>query len=83
MGRESMSWRSTRKRLAHKGAHRENECSQQLAWKVKGAEFHEFLQPVHLKAWSFKGHYVWHREHQGQWGFYYKEGKQTNPEHTM
>ena len=30
-----------------------------LAWKMKGAEFCEFLQPAGLKVWSFKGQWVW------------------------
>jgi len=26
-----------------------------LAWKMRGAELHEFLEPVGHKVWSFKG----------------------------
>ena len=48
-----------RDRLALRGVHRENKSPQQLAWKARGNKFYEFPQQVGLKAWSFKGHYVW------------------------
>lgn len=41
-------------RLAHRGVHGENEPLQQVAWKVRGPRFHEFLKQAQLKAWSFK-----------------------------
>lgn len=36
-----------------------NEFQQQLAWKVRGAKFYKFLQPVGLKTWSFKCQPTW------------------------
>ena len=39
--------------------HKENICSKPLAWKMRGAKCHEFLQLVGLKAWSFKGQLAW------------------------
>ena len=30
-------------RGAHRGTHKENIPSKQLAWKTRGTEFHEFL----------------------------------------
>ena len=35
--------------------HKENISPKPLAWKMRRAEFHEFLQPMGLKAWSFEG----------------------------
>ena len=48
-----------RGRLALRKEYRINGSHKQLAWKVSGPEFHEFLQPVGLKAWSFKGQCAW------------------------
>ena len=40
-------------------------------------KFHEFLQPVGLKAWSFKGQWAWLRESWRHWGCSWKKaGKQ-------
>ena len=33
--------------------YKENVSAKRLAWKMKRAEFHKFLQPVRLKVWSF------------------------------
>ena len=30
-----------------------------LIWEMKGAEFHEFLQPAELKIWSFNSQWAW------------------------
>lgn len=43
----------------HKWSTRENKSLQQLAWRLRGTEFHGFLQPVGLKVWSFQGQHVW------------------------
>ena len=47
------------KRGAHRGTHKKNITPKLLAWNMRVAEFHEFLQTVELKAWSFKGPWVW------------------------
>ena len=39
-----------RKRGAHRGTHKQNISPKPFAWKMRGAEFHEFLQPAELKA---------------------------------
>ena len=44
-----------RERGANRGMHKENGYPKPLAWKRRGAEFCELLQPEGLKAWSFKG----------------------------
>ena len=38
-----------------KGKNKENVFPQSLAWKMRGAEFHQFSQTAGLKMWSFKG----------------------------
>ena len=45
-----------RERGAHKGTHKLNTFPKPLAWKMRGAEFCEFLPTagLKLKAWSFK-----------------------------
>ena len=47
--------KGSREREANKGTHRENGHPKPLAWKMRGAEDCEFLQPVELKALRFKG----------------------------
>ena len=59
VGREPWSWRSARDRLTRRGVHWEVESPQQLAWKVRGAEFCEFVQPAELKTLSSKGQWAW------------------------
>lgn len=42
----------------HRRMHKENISPGLLAWKMKMAEFFEFLQQVGLKACSFKGEWT-------------------------
>lgn len=44
---------------AHRTTHKENVNLKPLAWKMRGAEFGEFLQPEGPKASSFKGQWAW------------------------
>ena len=30
-----------------------------LSGKLRGGDFHKFLQSVELKSWSFRGHWAW------------------------
>lgn len=53
-GREPWSQRRARERGAHGNAQGEYILKSRLAWKMIGAYFCEFLQPVEHKAWSFK-----------------------------
>lgn len=39
----------------HRGMQKENIYPKPLAWNMRGADFHEFLKPVRLKAHNFKG----------------------------
>ena len=57
-GRESRLWIRVRERGTHRGTHKENISPYPLAWKTRGTELREFLPPVVLKVWSFKGHPV-------------------------
>ena len=58
VGRDPWSWRRARDRLSHRGVHWENKSLQQLAWKVRGAGFHEFLRASGLKAWCSEGQWA-------------------------
>lgn len=58
-GREPGSWRRVREKETHREIQKENIFPKPLAWKTRGAEFHEFLQPVGFEAQSFKGQCVW------------------------
>lgn len=42
------------KRKEHPGTHK-NISPKPFVWKMRGAEFFEFLQSVGLKTWAFKG----------------------------
>lgn len=58
-GRELWSQRRARDRGPHRGTHQENISPKPLAWKIRVTELCEFLQPVRLKAWSFKCQQSW------------------------
>ena len=58
-GREPSSWRKARERKAHRETHKEKVSPKTLAGKTRGAEFHEFLHPMGLKAQSFEGQQAW------------------------
>jgi len=45
-------------REEHTGLHKE-VSPYHLTQKTRGAEFREFLQPVSLGAWSFRGWWPW------------------------
>lgn len=44
---------------AHRVIHKQKSFPKPLAWKIRGAGFHEYLKPVGLEDWSFKGLHVW------------------------
>lgn len=46
------------KRKEHPGTHK-NISPKPFVWKMRGAEFFEFLQSVGLKTWAFKGQRGW------------------------
>ena len=46
VGREPSLQRKSYKRKEHKREHTKRVSPKPLAWKMRGAKFHEFLQPV-------------------------------------
>lgn len=59
-GREPWLQRKERQSGAHRDVHRENMAPTfPLARKMRGADFHESLQRVGLKDWSFRGQKAW------------------------
>lgn len=54
-GRGPWLQRRARERGAHSGMQKDNISPKLLAWKTRGIEFCEFLQPVGHKAWNFEG----------------------------
>ena len=56
-GREPWSWRKAEKRGTHRDVHKKNTSTKPLAGKIRGDDFHEFLQPAGLKdgVSDFKG----------------------------
>ena len=60
-GREPSLWRKVRWTGANSGKQKENTSPKPLAGKMREAEFHEFLQPVGIKDWHFRGPQVWLR----------------------
>ena len=51
-GREPWSWRKVRKSGENSDIHKENTSPKPLAGKMRGIEFHEFLQSARLKHWN-------------------------------
>ena len=58
-GREPWLWRKGRERRVHRDTHKENTSQSQLAGKLEGMIFQEFLQLVALKYCSFGGCQAW------------------------
>lgn len=44
---------------AYRGTHKQNTSVKPLAGKIRGADFHEYLQTVGLEDWNFKGPEAW------------------------
>lgn len=61
VGRKPWIWRKVRENGVHRNTHNENTYAKPLARKMRGADSHEFLQPVGLKHWSFIGQWAWLR----------------------
>ena len=57
-GREPLSQKKVRDSGMHRDKHK-NISPKPLAGKTRGAKFGEFLQPVGLKDWSFRGPQAW------------------------
>lgn len=53
--RDPWSQRKARKRQAHRAMHKEKVFLRSLTGKTRGSGFHNFLQPVGDKNWSFNG----------------------------
>ena len=62
--------------------HGEDKSPEQLAWKVRGAKFCDFLPPVGLKSWSFKAHWAWFWKNLEDPGLFLKK-KQGKPTSDM
>ena len=43
-----------REKAAHRGLHKENTSLNPLTGEMRGADYHEILEPVELKDWNFR-----------------------------
>ena len=73
----SQGHREGQERRAHRRMPKENESPKSLAWKMRRAEFPEFLQPARLNTWNLKGNRLdWDRTLRAQ-PCSWREGRHT------
>ena len=58
-GREPWSRKKVTESGKHRDTHKANTSPKPLSGKMRGAEFHEFLQQVGFKDWSFRSLQAW------------------------
>ena len=92
---ELWSWRRERERErgTDKEMHKGDISPKPLAWKMRGVEFHDFMQSARLKVWRFKGQqdrarralpYSWRESRQTTWGQKaWKQQSEENLGHTV